>query len=108
MRIPFCFFRVEKLTQCGIYVVYANSFLAAYVSLNPVFRETSFTTLSSPFRMNTRKVLRGRGTDAENTTMPTFLMVGKVTRHESHVDGGDISMVRLSSRNPYAGTIEPQ
>ena len=33
-------------------------------------------------RLNTRRVLRGRGTDNEATTMPTFLMVGKLTKHE--------------------------
>lgn len=78
------------------------------VVLSPSYGKPHSPRFLVPFRMNTRKVLRGRGTDAENTTMPTFLMVGKVTRHESHVDGGDISMVRFSSQNPYAGTIEPQ
>ena len=36
--------------------------------------------------LNTRRVLRGRGTDAETNTMPTFLMVGKLTKHEGHPD----------------------
>ncbi|KAL7279869.1 hypothetical protein ACG7TL_006278 [Trametes sanguinea] len=45
--------------------VYANSFLAA---------------------LNTRRVSRGRGTDAETNTMPTFLMVGKVTQRTVHID----------------------
>lgn len=46
--------------------------------------------------MNTRKVLRGRGTDAEHTTMPTFLMVGKVTRVETEHDPEiSISTVRM-------------
>lgn len=45
--------------------VYVNSFLAT---------------------LNTRRVLRGRGTDAETNTMPTFLMVGKLTKHENHPD----------------------
>lgn len=44
-------------------VVYANSFLAT---------------------LNTRRVLRGRGTDAETNTMPTFLMVGKLTKHRDN------------------------
>ncbi|KAI0087891.1 hypothetical protein BDY19DRAFT_953691 [Irpex rosettiformis] len=48
-----CYFVLSKL--------YANSFLAT---------------------LNTRRVTRGRGTDAETGTMPTFLMVGKVTRHQ--------------------------
>ncbi|TFK93089.1 hypothetical protein K466DRAFT_161092 [Polyporus arcularius HHB13444] len=45
--------------------VYANSFLAA---------------------LNTRRVSRGRGTDAETTTMPTFLMVGKATQRTVQLD----------------------
>ncbi|KAH9891742.1 hypothetical protein C8Q73DRAFT_650522 [Cubamyces lactineus] len=45
--------------------IYANSFLAA---------------------LNTRRVSRGRGTDAETNTMPTFLMVGKVTQRTVHLD----------------------
>ncbi|EJF63324.1 hypothetical protein BD309DRAFT_949383 [Dichomitus squalens] len=46
--------------------VYANSFLAA---------------------LNTRRVSRGRGTeDAQTTTVPTFLMVGKVTQRTVHLD----------------------
>ncbi|CCM01171.1 uncharacterized protein FIBRA_03219 [Fibroporia radiculosa] len=48
----------------GLYFVvsklYANSFLAT---------------------LNTRTVLRGRGTDGDHATMPTFLMVEKVTKH---------------------------
>ena len=32
--------------------------------------------------LNTRRVTRGRGTDAETGTMPTFLMVGKVTKRD--------------------------
>ncbi|KAI0927054.1 hypothetical protein AcV5_007693 [Taiwanofungus camphoratus] len=50
--------------MCFYFIVsklYANSFLAT---------------------LNTRKVLRGRGTDGEHSTMPTFLMVGKVTGNE--------------------------
>ena len=47
------------------HAVYVNSFLAT---------------------LNTRRVLRGRGTDAETNTMPTFLMVGKLTKHEGHPD----------------------
>ena len=45
--------------------VYANSFLAT---------------------LDTRRVLRGRGTDAETATMPTFLMVGKLTKHNQNGD----------------------
>ncbi|PCH40184.1 hypothetical protein WOLCODRAFT_136713 [Wolfiporia cocos MD-104 SS10] len=59
----------ENFIFMGFYFVlsklYANSFLAT---------------------LNTRRVLRGRGTDAEHTTMPTFLMVGKISKHESHPD----------------------
>lgn len=43
--------------------VYVNSFLAT---------------------LNTRRVTRGRGTDAETATMPTFLMVGKITKRDAN------------------------
>ncbi|KAK7677728.1 hypothetical protein QCA50_019280 [Cerrena zonata] len=60
----------------GFYFVlsklYVNSFLAA---------------------LNTRRVLRGRGTDNEATTMPTFLMVGKNTKLDN-----DIEMLPSPSR----------
>ena len=58
----------RKSFRCHVYdvligaPVYANSFLAT---------------------LNTRRVLRGRGTDAETNTMPTFLMVGKLTKHDN-------------------------
>ncbi|KAI0769987.1 hypothetical protein C8Q74DRAFT_1369224 [Fomes fomentarius] len=45
--------------------VYANSFLAA---------------------LNTRRVSRGRGTDADTTTVPTFLMVGNLTQRSMRHD----------------------
>ena len=61
MRLPFSI--LPHLCSAAHYLildlVYANSFLAT---------------------LNTRRVLRGRGTDAETNTMPTFLMVGKLTR----------------------------
>lgn len=43
----------------------------------PVYVNSFFATL------NTRRVTRGRGTDAETATMPTFLMVGKITKREN-------------------------
>lgn len=45
--------------------VYANSFFAA---------------------LNTRRSIRGRGTEGEHTTVPTFLMIGQTTKQEVHVD----------------------
>ncbi|OBZ68986.1 hypothetical protein A0H81_11330 [Grifola frondosa] len=62
--------------------VYANSFLAA---------------------LNTRRVTRGRGTDAEPTTVPTFLMVGKVTQQTVHRDpdtSHTISALELENGHP--------
>ncbi|KAI0826901.1 hypothetical protein BC628DRAFT_1418951 [Trametes gibbosa] len=62
-------FMPDNFIFMGLYFVlskiYANSFLAA---------------------LNTRRISRGRGTDAETNTMPTFLMVGKVTQRTVHVD----------------------
>ncbi|KAI0335801.1 hypothetical protein GY45DRAFT_703731 [Cubamyces sp. BRFM 1775] len=64
--------------------IYANSFLAA---------------------LNTRRVSRGRGTDAETNTMPTFLMVGKVTQRTVHLDPenqatSSSSPTKIESKNP--------
>ena len=55
----------RRLTRDPPFAVYANSFLAA---------------------LNTRRVSRGRGTDNEHTTVPTFLMVGKVTQRTVQID----------------------
>ena len=54
--------------------MYANSFYAA---------------------MNTRKSVRGRGTENEQTTVPTFLMVGQTTtiKHEGGNDNPILSTV---------------
>lgn len=45
--------------------MYANSFFAA---------------------LNTRRSIRGRGTEGEHTTVPTFLMIGQTTKQEVHAD----------------------
>lgn len=63
--------------------VYANSFLAAYVSVRKIY-QSRHADMSC--RLNTRRISRGRGTDAETNTMPTFLMVGKVTQRTIHLD----------------------
>ncbi|TFY62472.1 hypothetical protein EVJ58_g3850 [Rhodofomes roseus] len=59
----------ENFIFMGFYFVlsklYANSFLAT---------------------LNTRRVVRGRGTDNDQTTMPTFLMLDKATRMGSQLD----------------------
>ncbi|OJT09901.1 hypothetical protein TRAPUB_13644 [Trametes pubescens] len=55
--------------------VYANSFLAA---------------------LNTRRISRGRGTDAETATMPTFLMVGKVTQRTVNFDADNQMQSNMS------------
>ena len=51
--------------------VYANSFYAA---------------------LNTRRSVRGRGTENDRTTVPTFLMVGQTTtfKHEGGHEGGPV------------------
>ena len=55
----------RRLVRAPPFAVYANSFLAA---------------------PNTRRVSRGRGTDNEHTTVPTLLMVGKVTQRTVQID----------------------
>ena len=56
--------------------VYANSFYAA---------------------LNTRRSVRGRGTENERTTVPTFLMVGQTTtfKNEAQEAGNGFSTVRV-------------
>jgi len=56
-------------------------FMSTYFVLSKLYVNSFLATL------NTRKVVRGRGTDNEETTMPTFLMVGKLTK-----PNGDIEM----------------
>ncbi|KIP06228.1 hypothetical protein PHLGIDRAFT_19513 [Phlebiopsis gigantea 11061_1 CR5-6] len=52
-------------------------FMALYFVLSKLYANSFLATL------NTRRVLRGRGTDAETNTVPTFLMVGKLTKHDN-------------------------
>ena len=63
---------------CDVVVnaVYANSFYAA---------------------LNTRRSVRGRGTENERTTVPTFLMVGQTTtfKNEAQEAGNGFSTVRV-------------
>ncbi|KAJ3539040.1 hypothetical protein NM688_g6423 [Phlebia brevispora] len=51
-------------------------FMACYFVLSKLYLNSFLATL------NTRRVTRGRGTDAETATMPTFLMVGKITKRD--------------------------
>jgi len=51
-------------------------FMGFYFVLSKLYANSFLATL------NTRRVLRGRGTDGEHETMPTFLMVGKETKNE--------------------------
>ncbi|KAL4251233.1 hypothetical protein ABKN59_006316 [Abortiporus biennis] len=55
-------------------------FMAFYFVISKLYVNSFLATL------NTRRVLRGRGTDNEATTMPTFLMVGKITKHEQDIE----------------------
>ncbi|EMD40024.1 hypothetical protein CERSUDRAFT_81328 [Gelatoporia subvermispora B] len=55
-------------------------FMAFYFVLSKLYAISFFATL------NTRKIVRGRGTDGEHATMPTFLMVGKATRQQGNFD----------------------
>ncbi|OBZ73986.1 hypothetical protein A0H81_05980 [Grifola frondosa] len=55
-------------------------FMGLYFILSKLYANSFMATL------NTRKSVRGRGTDGEHTTMPTFLMVEQVTKKEVHID----------------------
>ncbi|KAJ8453509.1 hypothetical protein ONZ51_g13555 [Trametes cubensis] len=55
-------------------------FMAFYFVLSKVYANSFFAAL------NTRRSVRGRGTEGDHTTVPTFLMVGQTTNKEVHVD----------------------
>ncbi|KAI0369770.1 hypothetical protein BV20DRAFT_945400 [Pilatotrama ljubarskyi] len=55
-------------------------FMAFYFVLSKVYANSFFAAL------NTRRSIRGRGTEGDHTTVPTFLMVGQTTKQEVHVD----------------------
>lgn len=61
------------------YVLYLTG-TEAHTSLCPVYANSFFAAL------NTRRSIRGRGTEGEHTTVPTFLMIGQTTKQEVHVD----------------------
>ncbi|CDO74441.1 hypothetical protein BN946_scf184972.g8 [Trametes cinnabarina] len=67
-------------------------FMAFYFVLSKVYANSLLAAL------NTRRVSRGRGTDAETNTMPTFLMVGKVTQRTVHIDPENQAVSFLVSR----------
>lgn len=70
-------------------------FMAFYFVLSKVYANSFFAAL------NTRRSVRGRGTDAEHTTMPTFLMVGQTTtiKHEGGHDNPIIHTTSLHSES---------
>ncbi|KZT73876.1 hypothetical protein DAEQUDRAFT_761828 [Daedalea quercina L-15889] len=71
-----------SLTTVVLYDIMPENFIfmGFYFVLSKLYANSFLATL------NTRRVVRGRGTDAENTTMPTFLMVDKATRYASQQD----------------------
>ncbi|KAI0712261.1 hypothetical protein C8Q76DRAFT_845525 [Earliella scabrosa] len=84
-------FMPDNFIFMGMYFVlskvYANSFLAA---------------------LNTRRVSRGRGTDAETTTVPTFLMVGKITQRTIQLDAENQAEFAMSpGKSDHKSPISP-
>ncbi|KAI0070445.1 hypothetical protein K474DRAFT_1702157 [Panus rudis PR-1116 ss-1] len=73
-----------SITTLVLYDIMPDNFIfmAFYFVLSKLYVNSFLATL------NTRRVLRGRGTDNEATTMPTFLMVGKITKHEPDIEMG--------------------
>lgn len=72
-----------SLTTLILYNFMPNNFIfmACYFVLSKMY------AISFLAALNTRRVSRGRGTDAEETaTVPTFLMVGKLTQRTIQVD----------------------
>ncbi|KAI0326968.1 hypothetical protein GY45DRAFT_1373519 [Cubamyces sp. BRFM 1775] len=75
-------------------------FMAFYFVLSKVYANSFFAAL------NTRRSVRGRGTEGDHTTVPTFLMVGQTTNKEVHVD--PIYSVQSSAGNRSNGDFSPR
>ncbi|KZT11962.1 uncharacterized protein LAESUDRAFT_160431 [Laetiporus sulphureus 93-53] len=71
-----------SLTTLILYDIMPQNFIfmGFYFALSKLYANSFLATL------NTRRVLRGRGTDGEDVTMPTFLMVGKATKNATERD----------------------
>ncbi|CAL1712651.1 unnamed protein product [Somion occarium] len=82
-----------SLTTLVLYDVMPDNFIfmAFYFILSKLYVNSFLATL------NTRRILRGRGTDNEVTTMPTFLMVGKATKHDQDIE---MQPSRVTVRTP--------
>ncbi|KAL7280594.1 hypothetical protein ACG7TL_005529 [Trametes sanguinea] len=75
-------------------------FMAFYFVLSKVYANSFFAAL------NTRRSVRGRGTEGDHTTVPTFLMVGQTTKQEVHTD--PIYSIQHSSMNRSNAEFSPR
>ncbi|KAI9062679.1 hypothetical protein FKP32DRAFT_1612437 [Trametes sanguinea] len=75
-------------------------FMAFYFVLSKVYANSFFAAL------NTRRSVRGRGTEGDHTTVPTFLMVGQTTKQEVHTD--PIYSIQHSSVNRSNAEFSPR
>lgn len=91
-----------SLTTLILYNFMPNNFIfmACYFVLSKMYAVSFLAAL------NTRRVSRGRGTDAQETaTVPTFLMVGKMTQRTIQIDPeyAEESPISPSSRTMLDG-----
>ncbi|KAI0642393.1 hypothetical protein C8Q79DRAFT_1013672 [Trametes meyenii] len=75
-------------------------FMAFYFVLSKVYANSFFAAL------NTRRSVRGRGTENEHTTVPTFLMIGQTTNKEVHVD--PIYSISTANRSQVNAEYSPR
>ncbi|KAI8985612.1 hypothetical protein BD414DRAFT_441292 [Trametes punicea] len=75
-------------------------FMAFYFVLSKVYANSFFAAL------NTRRSVRGRGTEGDHTTVPTFLMVGQTTKQEVHTD--PVYSIQHVSASRSNGDFQPR
>ncbi|KAI0731100.1 hypothetical protein C8Q76DRAFT_793198 [Earliella scabrosa] len=70
-------------------------FMGTYFVLSKIYANSFYAAL------NTRRSVRGRGTENDRTTVPTFLMVGQTTtfKHEGGHEGGPVFSTTLRSQS---------
>ncbi|KAI0742009.1 hypothetical protein C8Q80DRAFT_170298 [Daedaleopsis nitida] len=85
-----------SLLTLVLYNIMPNNFvfMAFYFVLSKVYANSFYAAL------NTRRSVRGRGTEAERTTVPTFLMVGQTTTFKNEAnESGPIYSTTLRSQS---------
>ncbi|EJF64309.1 hypothetical protein DICSQDRAFT_101178 [Dichomitus squalens LYAD-421 SS1] len=91
-----------SLCTLVLYDIMPNNFIfmSFYFVLSKVYANSFYAAL------NTRRSVRGRGTENEQTTVPTFLMVAQTTTIK-HEGGNDTPVFSTTLRSESNGTFSP-